>query len=90
MAIANRADLIETLALIGLMGAVRNGDLDAMFQGAPLATTGVAGSVKKATAVADQGALTVTDIATAQTAVNTLIAKVNELLAAQRVAGQLT
>lgn len=56
----------------------------------PLATTAVAGTVKKATAVADQAALTVTDIATAQTAVNALTAKINAFLAASRTAGQLT
>lgn len=56
----------------------------------PLATTTTAGSVKKATAVPDQTALTVTDIATAQTAVNALVAKINALLAASRTAGQLS
>lgn len=67
------------------------------FQGAvagtvaagPIATTATAGNVKKAAAVADQAALTVTDIATAQTAVNALTAKVNALLAALRAAGSL-
>lgn len=92
MAIANRDDLIEVLSLIGLMGAARNGDLDGLFTPVPMsaATTATLGSVKKAVAVPDQGALTVTDIATAQTAVNALITKVNALLAAQRTAGQLT
>lgn len=89
MAIANRAELIETLALIGLMGAARNGDLDAMFGVTPVATTSVVGGVKQTTAIVNQAALTVTDIATAQTAVTALVAKVNALLAAQRVSGQL-
>lgn len=53
------------------------------------ATTTVNGTVKKATAVADQTTLVVTDIATAQTAVNALVAKINALLAVQRTAGQL-
>lgn len=56
----------------------------------PVATTTVAGTVRRATAVPDQAALTVTDIATAQTAVNALVAKINALLAASRTAGQLT
>lgn len=54
------------------------------------ATTTVNGTVKKAAAVADQAALIVTDIATAQTAVNALVSKINALLAASRTAGQLT
>ena len=57
---------------------------------APVATTSVAGVVKKSAAVADQGALTVTDIATAQTAINALVAKINALLAAERASGQLS
>ena len=56
----------------------------------PAATTTTAGAVKKSAAVADQGALTVTDIATAQTAVNALVAKINALLAAERASGQLS
>lgn len=92
MAIANRADLVRILAINGIMGAARNGDLDGLFTPVPMAaaTTAALGSVKKAVAVPDQGALTVTDIATAQTAVTALITKVNALLAAQRTAGQLT
>ena len=93
MAIANRNDLVETLALVGLMGAARNGDLDGLFSGGyvlPAASTTVVGGVKKATAVADLGAQTVTDIATAQTAITAIVTKLNALLAASRTAGQLT
>lgn len=54
------------------------------------ATATVNGTVKKAAAVADVPAQTVTDIATAQTAVNVLVAKINALLASQRAAGQLS
>jgi len=92
MTIATRADLIDTLALIGVMGAARNGDLDALFEagGAPAAaTTTVAGVVKQSTAVPNLTAQTVTDIATAQTAINAIVTKLNALLAAQRTAGQL-
>lgn len=56
----------------------------------PVATATVAGNVKKAAAVADQAALTVTDIATAQTAVTALTSKINALLASLRAAGQLS
>jgi hypothetical protein len=94
MAIANRDELIEVLATNGVMGAARNGDLDALFAAPstiiPAATTTVVGGVRKATAVADLAAQTVTDIAGAQTAVNAIVTKLNALLAAQRVAGQLT
>lgn len=89
MAIASRDDLIETLSLIGLIGAVRNGDLDALYQGAPAATTSVVGSVKQSAAVANLAAQTVTDIATAQTAITAIVNKLNALLAAERVSGQL-
>lgn len=89
MAITTRDELIKELTLIGLIGAARNGDLDAMFGVTPVATTAVVGGVKQTTAIANQAALTVTDIATAQTAVTALVAKVNALLAAQRVSGQL-
>lgn len=92
MTIATRADLIDTLALIGIMGAARNGDLDALFEGgsAPAAaTTSVAGVVKQSAAVPNLAAQTVTDIATAQTAINAIVTKLNALLAAQRTAGQL-
>ena len=90
MAITTRAQLITTLTNLGLIGTARQGLMDALFTGGPAATTATAGVVKKAVAVADITAQTVTDIATAQTAVNTLVAKVNALLAAQRTAGQLT
>lgn len=89
MAITTRAELIETLALLGVMGAAREGLLDAMFQGAPAATTSVAGSVKQSAAVANLAAQTVTDIATAQTAITAIVNKLNALLAAERTAGQL-
>lgn len=62
----------------------------------PAATTAVLGGVKKAVAVADQGALTVTGadaaaVATSATAaVVALTAKVNALLAALRTAGVVT
>lgn len=94
MAIATRDELIEALALLGVVGTARNGDLDALFNGGgyvlPVATTAVVGGVKKATAVADLAAQTVTDIATAQTAVTAIVNKINALLAASRTAGQLT
>ncbi|MNC11129.1 hypothetical protein D3C75_588190 [compost metagenome] len=92
MAIANRNDLVETLSLIGLMGAARQGDLDGLFTPVPMAaaTTAALGSVKKAVAVPDLAAQTVTDIATAQTAVTAIVTKLNALLAASRTAGQLT
>lgn len=91
MAITNRSELIETLALLGVMGAARNGDLDGLFDsGTPTAaTTSVAGVVKQSAAVPNLTAQTVTDIATAQTAVNAIVTKLNALLAAQRTAGQL-
>lgn len=91
MAITNRADLIETLTLIGVMGAARNGDLDALFSPAsvPAATTSVNGTVKQTAAVANLAAQTVTDIATAQTAINAIVNKLNALLTAERTSGQL-
>lgn len=92
MAITTRDELIETLALIGLMGAARNGDLDALFEAgsAPAnATTSVAGVVKQSAAVPNLSAQTVTDIATAQTAITAIVTKLNALLTAQRTAGQL-
>lgn len=91
MAITNRAALIEHLSLLGVMGAARNGDLDGLFTAAsvPAATTSVAGTVKQSAAVANLAAQTVTDIATAQTAINAIVAKLNALLAAERTAGQL-
>lgn len=92
MAITNRAELIETLTNVGVMGAARLGELDALFTGGPVpvATTTVIGGVKKTVAVVDIEAQTVTDIATAQTAIDVIVAKVNALLAAQRTAGQVT
>jgi hypothetical protein len=92
MTIATRDDLVEVLALLGVMGAARNGDLDALFTGGPIpaATTSVIGGVKKAVAVPDLAAQTVTDIATAQTSITAIVNKLNALLAASRTAGQLT
>lgn len=94
MAIATRDDLVEVLALLGTIGAARNGDLDGLFNGGgyvlPAASTTVVGGVKKATAIADLAAQTVTDIATAQTAITAIVDKLNALLAASRTAGQLT
>ena len=51
------------------------------------AGAGSVGVVTKQAAIANQAALTVTDIATAQTAVNALTSKVNAILAALRAAG---
>jgi len=94
MAITTRAELIETLSLLGVMGAAREGLLDAMFAAGgytlPAASTTVVGGVKKAVAVPDLAAQTVTDIATAQTAITAIVTKLNALLAASRTAGQLT
>lgn len=91
MAITTRTELIETLTLLGVVGAAREGLLDAMFGGGPItpATTTVVGGVKQAASIANQGALTVTDIATAQTAITALVAKVNAILAGQKTAGQM-
>lgn len=50
---------------------------------------GEAGLVTTQAAIANQGALTVTDIATTQTAVNALVSKINAILAALRSAGVL-
>lgn len=87
MAITNRAELIETLALLGVTGAAREGLLDAMFGKAATAT--VAGTVKQTAAVANLAAQTVTDITTTQTAITAIVNKLNALLAAQRTSGQL-
>ena len=90
MAIETRDDLIEVLSLIGVMGAARNGDLDALFESSVgQATTTVSGVVRQSAAVANLAAQTVTDIATAQTAITAIVNKLNALLAAERVAGQL-
>lgn len=51
------------------------------------AAAGEAGLVTTQPAIANQGALTVADIAAAQTAVNALVAKVNAILVALRAAG---
>lgn len=88
----SRVELIETLALHGVVGAARLGELDALFASATpptLATTSAYGVVKQTSAVANLGAQTVTDIATAQTAINAIVAKLNALLAAERTSGQL-
>lgn len=87
MAITTRAELIETLALLGVTGAAREGLLDAMFGAA--ASTTVAGTVKQTAAVANLAAQTVTDTATTQTAITAIVNKLNALLAAQRTSGQL-
>lgn len=94
MAITTRAELIETLALLGLMGAARNGDLDTLFEGGsdyvlPAASTSVVGGVKQTVPVTNLAAQTVTDIATAQTAITAIVNKLNSLIAAQRTAGQI-
>lgn len=88
----DRDSLIENLSLLGLIGAARNGDLDGLFASAaplPTATTSAIGAVKQTAAVANLAAQTVTDIATAQTAINAIVAKLNALLAAERTSGQL-
>lgn len=74
MAITNRTELIETLALLGVMGAARNGDLDALF-----------GDVSDKTQIAALTTVTTanaTDEATAITLVNDLKTKVNAIIAA--------
>lgn len=50
-------------------------------------SAGSVGVVTKQAAIANQGALTVSDIATAQTAVTALVSKVNAILGALRSAG---
>ncbi len=88
----------EQLRKIGFYGSVPElldmiGDAGYVL---PAATTAAIGGVKKATAVADQTALTVagadaTAVATsATTAVGALTTKINALLAALRTAGVLT
>lgn len=92
MAITTRQELIEQLALFGVTGLARHGDLDSIFGAtAPPtpATTSALGVVKQSAAVANLGAQTVTDIATAQTAINAIVTKLNALLAAERTSGQL-
>lgn len=81
---------LEQTALADLEAAYYDGAASGDTPVAPAATTSVAGVVKQSAAVANQGALTVTDIATAQTAVNALVAKINALLAAERASGQLS
>lgn len=93
MAITTREKLIEDLAIVGITGLARSGDLDVLFNpaaGVPDATTTLSGKVKKAAAVPNLAAQTVTDIATAQTAINAIVTKLNALLSAQRTAGQLS
>lgn len=53
----------------------------------PAATTTVLGGVKKSATVAAVPAQTVTDIATAQTAVNTIVTNQNAILTALKAAG---
>jgi hypothetical protein len=94
MAITTRNELVEALALIGITGLARAGDLDVLFEGGadyvlPAATTTVTGGVKQSAAVANLAAQTVTDIATAQASITAIVTKLNALLAAQRTAGQL-
>lgn len=95
MAITTRDELIEALALVGITGIARAGGLDVLFEGAtapsvPVATTTVAGVVKKSVSVPNLAAQTVTDIESAQTAITAIVTKLNSLLAAQRTAGQLS
>lgn len=93
MAITTRNELIAALALVGITGLAREGDLDSLFTpgaSVPDATTSVSGLVKKSSAVPNLTAQTVTDIATAQTAINAIVTKLNALLSAQRTAGQLS
>lgn len=80
----------KNTALADLEAEYFSGALAGTVAASPAATTTTNGTVKKATAVPDQTALVVTDIATAQTAVNALVAKINALLAASRTAGQLS
>lgn len=88
----DRDSLVEVLASIGVIGAARNGDLDALFAGSaplPPASTSALGAVKQTAAVPNLAAQTVTDIATAQTAINAIVTKLNALLSAERTSGQL-
>lgn len=96
MASATRDELYQAIVSVGLTKAIELGLLDGALGEAggapyvlPAATLTAMGGVKKAAAVADQGALTVTDIAGAQTAVTALVAKVNAILVSQRAAGQI-
>lgn len=89
---SNRSELVETLALHGVVGSALLGELDALFVGSnppPAATTSALGVVKQSAAVANLGAQTVTDIAGAQTAITAIVNKINALLAAERTSGQL-
>jgi hypothetical protein len=89
---SNRSELVETLALHGVVGSAMLGELDALFAGSTpptAATTSALGVVKQSAAVANLGAQTVTDITTAQTAINAIVAKINAILAAERTSGQL-
>ncbi len=92
MAVTTRAELVVVLANLGIMGAAREGVLDALFaQGTavPEATATVFGTVKKAATQAAVPAQTVTDIATAQTSITTLVTKINALIAGQKTAAQM-
>lgn len=74
MAIENRSDLIDTLALIGLMGAARNGDLDALF--------GDVSDKAQIVALTNVTTADATDEASAITLANALKVKVNAIIAA--------
>jgi hypothetical protein len=74
MAIENRSDLIDTLALIGLMGAARNGDLDALF--------GDVSDKAQIAALTNVTTADATDEASAITLANALKVKVNAIIAA--------
>lgn len=91
MAVTTRDQLVESLSKLRTLGSARQGNLDALFSGTPTpaATTSTIGSVKKAAAVADLPAQTVTDIATAQTAITAIVSKINAVLVSQRAAGQI-
>ena len=67
MAITNREELIETLALIGLMGAARNGDLDSLFAGGSGGTV-TSDDITDATTVG-KNVLKAVDAAAARTAI---------------------
>lgn len=62
-------------------------DIDGDAYVLPAATTTVLGGVKKSATVAAVPAQTVTDIATAQAAVNTIVTNQNAILTALKAAG---
>lgn len=74
---ATIAEQLATVSQLGLLEGIKAG----LLQGT--------GEVTPGAAVADLAAQTVTDIATAQTAVNNIVAKVNALLASLRAADLL-